>query len=110
MDVRVFAMMANALIDPVPQFDHATQTEVIIWGTCMSLAALFGGRAVFRSRRRWLLLVSFVFFFVGCTVSSREHMRGAMERLAEDKKQLDESERSRERDSGKAPQPAGDRK
>src|SRR5262245_29533713 len=85
-------MFGNAIITPVPNYNEATQTELIVWGLCLSLAVSFAGWlliAILRGARTRviasLLAASFVFLSVGCIASTRGHVRIASERMKQNR-------------------------
>ena len=82
-------VFANAIIRPVPDFEVATQREVIAWGACMSMSAVMGGSFLIRCYRSkspgrvgWLLLFMSLGFFLGVWIfATRPTIRQFNERM-----------------------------
>ena len=78
----------NHFFSPVPVFEYATRSELVVWGGCMALAAILAGwfvvsllRSSVTRRGGWLLACSAILFCGGWITAMRVNGRLANERV-----------------------------
>jgi cobalamin biosynthesis protein CobD/CbiB len=84
-------MLANAVFSPIPNWGYETRSEVIVWGVCLSMAALLFGFFVIAHIRGkpatpWVIVIALAYLVVCVFAATKSHTRQANERREQMKK------------------------